>query len=360
MPSNNDGNGASFSSLVGAGSPSAPPSVSCSDLLRPSAVLSRGGAGRYGPRLHRAARIRAVRGVAHRADVGEHGHGPFPPPHVKTRQNCTTCIQLLSVPTFCLTRRSRGRNWSARSCSNSISVPAAPPPGASSRVSRSVVYQCRRACQRSLLMSLHMPLCARATNLCFSGPYSVGKLNEVRAVTQRVISWGHVCGRSQLAVCMTNRAPVQNTNSSWPRRVYRRGPVTYTYTFTSSNNPGELVGPGLLPMMPPQMGFPGGGGEAAGGPGSLDLTNLQARDRPCSAAGLRGRICDACVDADDPCSGNRSSPVLTLRALGQLPFCGPVSLVLSSTCSSASVTPLYCKTSELQCGRRFAGRAWTG
>ena len=57
-----------------------------------------------------------------------------------------------------------------------------------------------------------------------------------------------------------------------PCRVFRRGPVTYTYTFTSSNNPGELGGPGLLPM-PPHMGFPG---DAGGGPGSLDLTNLQA------------------------------------------------------------------------------------
>ena len=52
--------------------------------------------------------------------------------------------------------------------------------------------------------------------------------------------------------------------------------MTYTYTFTSNGgNPGELLGPGLLPGMPPNMGgFPG---DAAGGPGAMDLTNLQAR-----------------------------------------------------------------------------------
>ncbi len=54
--------------------------------------------------------------------------------------------------------------------------------------------------------------------------------------------------------------------------MFRRGPVTYTYTFTSNGNPGELMGPGMLPMT--MGGFPG---NAAGGPGSMDLANLQAR-----------------------------------------------------------------------------------
>ena len=62
------------------------------------------------------------------------------------------------------------------------------------------------------------------------------------------------------------------------RRVFRRGPVTYTYTFTGSGDPGQLMGPGLLPGMPPTMG--GFQGDAAGGPGSMDLTNLQARAHP--------------------------------------------------------------------------------
>jgi len=57
--------------------------------------------------------------------------------------------------------------------------------------------------------------------------------------------------------------------------VFRRGPVTYTYTFTSNGNPGEMMGPGMLPGMPSTMG--GLPGDAAGGPGSMDLTNLQAR-----------------------------------------------------------------------------------
>ena len=51
--------------------------------------------------------------------------------------------------------------------------------------------------------------------------------------------------------------------------MFRRGPVTYTYTFTSGNDPAQLM------PMPPHMGFHGESG--AGGPGSLDLTNLQAR-----------------------------------------------------------------------------------